>query len=307
EAALAAIGIAVVSALAFSLFPVWELVRRDPSRTIQAYGVRQTLSRRVTRFRTALATAQVALAMGLLGVVGAFAQSLANIARIDLGLDADSVVMFSVSPETSGYSPEASARLFDRLDEELAAIPGVASASSSSVPLLADSSSGGGAAAEGADGRVEGHAYWNLVSPRFFETLDIPLLAGRDFNLADASDAPAVVIVNQRFAERFGLGSDVLGRQVTVGGADAQIIGLASDSKYSSVRAEFEPQAFRPRRQVSGQGVATFVIRGAPPPHELMDAVRETVSRVDPIVPLSGLRSMQEQVRENIATERFVA
>jgi predicted permease len=307
EAALAAIGIAIVSALAFSLFPVWELVRRDPNRTIKAYGGRQTTGKRITHFRGALATAQIALAMGLLAMVGAFAQSLANIARIDLGLDVDSVATFSVAPETSGYSPEASARLFDRLEEELAAIPGVTSTASSSVPLLSNSSSGTRAVAEDADRRVEGHTYWNDISPGFFRTLDIALLAGRDFNRTDAADAPAVVIVNQRFAERFGLGRDVIGRHITVGGIDVQIVGLASDSKYNSVRAEIEPQTFRPRRQSSGLGAVTFYIRGARPPQDLMDAVRETVARVDPIVPLAGLRTMQQQVRENLATERFLA
>jgi putative ABC transport system permease protein len=133
------------------------------------------------------------------------------------------------------------------------------------------------------------------------------LLAGRDFNSADAADAPEVVIVNQRFAERFGLGRDVIERHITVGGIDVQIVGLASDSKYNSVRAEIGPQTFRPRRQSSGLGAVTFYIRGARPPQDLMDAVRETVARVDPIVPLAGLRTMQQQVHENLATERFVA
>src|SRR5690606_4795173 len=106
-------------------------------------------------------------------------------------------------------------------------------------------------------------ANWYFVSPRYFATLNIPLLAGRDFDRADAAGASAVAIVNQRFADRFGLGTDVVGRRVTIGGIDAQIVGLASDSKYSSVRAEIGPMAFRPRRQAAGQGAATFYIRGS--------------------------------------------
>src|SRR5690606_25489463 len=143
------------------------------------------------------------LSMALVAVMGLFVQSLANIARIDLGLEIDSVVTFTVSPAASGYPPEASARLFDRLDEELAASPLVDSATSTMIPLL----SGGGVPLSvglaGDDPRVR--AYFNLISPGFFQTLGVRLLAGRDFSDADTADAPRVAIVTQRFAERLGM------------------------------------------------------------------------------------------------------
>jgi predicted permease len=304
-AAIVAIAAAVIAAVAFGLFPVHSLVRTDPERTLHTSGVRQTSSKRVTRFRAALATVQVALSMALLALTGVFAQSLGNIARIDLGLDVDSVVMFSLSPEASGYAPEASAMLFDRVEEELAVILGVTSAASARVPLL----DGGGLSTTV---RVEGseepiRIQLNDVSDDFFRTLDIGLLAGREFSIADGAGAPHVAIVNQRWAERLGPGGSVIGQRFSLMGGDLEIVGLVADVKYRNVTDEIEPQVFTPRRQATTLGAATFYVRGARPPRDLMNAVRETVSRGAPDVPITDLRTMEQQVRENLATERFVA
>ena len=153
DAALVAIGAAVVSALTFGLLPVRGLTRTNPGKSLQAYGSRQTYTKGVRAFRAALATVQIALSMTLLVITGVFAQSLANLARIDLGLDLDSVVTFTMAPETSGYSPAEAAQLFDRLEGELVAIPGVTSAASAMLPVLASLGVNFNAASDGADGR----------------------------------------------------------------------------------------------------------------------------------------------------------
>ncbi|HEU4616485.1 MAG TPA: ABC transporter permease [Gammaproteobacteria bacterium] len=306
-AALAAIGAAVLTALAFGLFPALRLVRAEPRETLQAYGTRQTSGKAVQGFRTALATVQIALSMALLALTGVFAQSLANIARIDLGFDVDSVVTFSISPETNGYSPERSARLFDRLDQELAAIPGVDSAASSMVGLLSGNALTITTTADAVEGRPRRSSNFDYVSPGFFRTLGIPLLAGRDFSGADAAGAPAAAIVNERFAERFGLGRDVIGRRISPGPLDAEIVGLVADAKYASVTEDVAPQLYVPRRQSTTLGSSTFYVRGARPPEDLIAAVRETVARIDPAVPITDVHTMREQLRESIALPRFAA
>jgi predicted permease len=303
-AALVAITVAVVSALAVGLYPVRGLTRTEPGKTLQAHGVRQTSGKRVTLFRTALATAQIALSMTLLAMTGVFAQSLANIARIDLGFDVDSVVTFSMSPEASGYSREEAQRLFGRLEDELAAIPGVSSAGLSAVAMLSGNDLNTSASFDGPSGPVSARTHINPVGSRFFETLGIPLLAGRDF--ADADGTANVAIINESLAERLGLGSDVVGRRIQVFG-DAEVIGLVADVKDVAVRGEIEPQVYT-RHAVGGAlSSATFYIRGTRPPHDLLDAVRETATRVDPSMPITDLRTMQQQVGENVATERYVA
>ncbi|HEX5420801.1 MAG TPA: FtsX-like permease family protein, partial [Gammaproteobacteria bacterium] len=308
RAALVAIGVAAVSAVVFGLCPAWGLIRKEPGKTLQAFGVRQTSGKGVTRFRMSLAAAQIALSMALLAMTGVFAQSLANIARIELGVDVDSVVTFSISPQVSGYSPDASARLFDRLETELDSIPGVGSAAFAALPIL----SGGGlttrAAADGAGGPIRVRTYLNYISPHFFPTLGIAVLAGRGFDDRDTAGAAQVAIVTQGFAQQLGFGRDVIGRRIRVPGTDAAIVGVAADAKYVGVTADIEPQVFIPRGQSTfGSGSATFYVRSARAPRDFMAAVRKTAVRVDPIVPITDLRTMRQQVRENLSAQRVAA
>ena len=303
-AAVIAIGAALVAALGFGLFPARDAVRAEPARTLHSFGVRQTASKRVTRFRVALATMQVALSMALLAMTGAFAQSLANIGRIDFGLDVDPVVMFSISPESTGYAPEASAALFDRLEQELAALPGVTAAASVMVQLLEGGELQTGTALEGSEETVPIHL--NYVSPDFFRTFDVNLLAGRAFTDTDDAAAPPVVIVNQQLAERLRV-NGVVGQRIRMLGATSEVVGLMPDLKYGNVTDDVKPQVFVPRRQQATLGTATFYARGLRAPPDLLNAVRETVARVAPAVPITDLHTMRQQVRENLAEERFFA
>ena len=299
---LIAIGVAVIASVAFGLLPAFGLIRTAPGETLQANGVRQTSSKHVTRFRTVLATAQIALSMALLTVTAVFAQSLTNIERIDLGIDVGSVVTFSISPGSSGYSPEATVGLFDRLRQALGSIPGVASVGSATVPILAGASLN----APVTLGSAKAPALVNYVGPGFFRTLGISLLSGRPFESSDAPGAPAVAVVNQRFAERFGLGRDVIGRRATMLNTDAEIVGLAADAKYDAVTHEIGPQMFLPLAQ-SNPSAATFYVRGTRPAKTLLNDVRATVSRVEPSIPIVGLRTMREQVDANLGTQRYAA
>jgi putative ABC transport system permease protein len=295
-ATLVAIGVAVVSAVAFGLFPLRSLVRIEPGNTLRAYGARQTSTHRAMRFRSALATVQVALSMALLATTGVFAQTLANIADIDLGLDIDSVVMLTINPATTGNSSDRP-RLFDTLEEELGAIPGVSSVASSTVPLLSLGGLEGRVAVEGRETEPLAISM-DMVSPELLEMLGIKLLAGRGFSETDAEQP--VVVVNQRFAERSGLGGAVIGRRIPVIGAE--IVGVVADAQWGKVTGDIEPRVFRPIRNGS-----TFYVRGARPPEDLLNAIRETVVRIDPTVPITRLATMEQQFLENIAVERFVA
>ncbi len=295
--AAVAIGTAVMSALVCGLLPLRDALRIDPGKTLQAYGVRQTSARRVARFRAVLATAQIALSMALLAITGVFAQSLSNIARIDLGLDVDSVVMVSLSPRTIRPSAQTSTSSLDRLDDELKALPGVSSVASSEIPLLARGGLEGRVAVEGLETDPQ-LISTNFVSPDYLEMFGIEVLAGRGFGKADASRQ--VAVVNQRFAERVGLGRSIVGRRIA--DLDVEIVGMVEDVQSGIVTGEIGAQVFRPLRHGS-----TFYVRGSRPPEELLNTIRETVARVDPNVAITRLVTMEQQFLANIATERFVA
>jgi hypothetical protein len=137
------------SVLVFGLFPALKLARTPPGPALQTHGPRSGGGKSVARFRAALATTQIALSMVLLVMAGLFTRSLVNIARIDLGIRTESLVTFTVSPGLNGYTPDRTAALFDQLEAELAAVPGVTTVASAMVPILANSNMGGSVAVEG--------------------------------------------------------------------------------------------------------------------------------------------------------------
>jgi ABC-type antimicrobial peptide transport system permease subunit len=142
-----------------------------------------------------------------------------------------------------------------------------------------------------------------MVSPDFFRTFGIELLAGRDFN---DTNIPRGAIVNQRFAERFGLTADgIIGRTVTAG-RPFEIVGVVDDMKFGRVTDDIEPQLFmRSSPGMVWAGPATFYVRSARPTEELVNAIRETLTRVDPTRPITNLQTMERQFRESTAVVRF--
>jgi predicted permease len=303
--------LALLSVVVFGLFPALKLARTDPGPTLQAYGVRSSSGKGVARFRTLLATTQVALSMTLLVTAGLFTQSLFNIARVDLGIRTESLATFRISPSLNGYAAERSAILFDRIEEELAALPGVSAAASAMVPLLADSNWGGAVAVEGLEA-PEGNdtnVRLNLIGAGFFGTVGMPLLGGRDFSAADAANSRPVAIVNERFAERFGLGRGAIGKHVKVRFREgtAEIIGVVRDAKYSNVKDPVPAQLFMPRRQAPFPlNDMTFYVRGAGDSTQLLAAIRQVVANADPTLPVNALRTVDEQVRENVSEDRLL-
>lgn len=300
-AALFGIAVAVGSALVVGLVPIRSLIRTEPAKTLQSHGARQTLPKGVARFRAMLVTVQVALSMALLAMVGVFAQSLANIWRVDLGADIDSVVMLTIAPANNAVGTDVSSLL--PIAEALEAIPGVSSVAwTNSRPVL--SLQGGVIYQATIDGVAsEVPTSIEMVSPDFFRTFRIELLAGRDFH--DTS-SPRGAIVNLRFAERFGFTPDgLVGQSVTAGFA-FEIVGVVDDMKFGRATDDVEPQLFM--RSIPGMvwaGPATFYVRSARPSAELVNIVRETVTRVDPTRPISNLQTMEEQFRESTAVVRF--
>jgi predicted permease len=306
-----ALGTALLSVLVFGLFPVLSLARAEPIDAIKAHGGKSTGGKAAKRFRAGLATAQVAFSMALLALAALFAQSLANISQIDLGMKVDHLVTFSVSPELNGYTHAASAQLFDRIEQELAAVPGVTAVASSMVPMLANSNWTNNVSVEGFEETpgANANATTNVVGPGFFRTLGMPLLAGRDFTLADGAESRRVAIVNQAFAERFGLGSNPVGKRMAVGSTsdlDIEIVGLVANAKYSQVKAEIAPIYITPRAQMATAGTMNFYLRSAIDPDQVLQSVPAVLRALDPNLPVNNLRSMDAQVRENLVLDRFV-
>jgi predicted permease len=262
-----------------------------------------------------LVTAQIALSTVLLVLAGLFAQSLQNIWRVKLGMQLDSIISFTVAPRSNGYSPERTRALFDRIEEELAAQPGVTSVTSASIPLLTGASTGNSITIDGFEpgGAINTTMRRNEVSPSFFKTLSIPLVMGRGFTDADALNAPKVAVVNESFLRTFKLGENAIGKHFSgfpydnVTKIDVEIVGVVADAAYSSVKGEVPAQYYQPRRQSERPNALAFYVRSANDPASLMRAIPRVVSEIDRNLPVNNLITMRRQVRDNTYTDILVA
>jgi predicted permease len=261
-----------------------------------------------------LATAQIALSMALLVAAGLFTRSLMNVTRVDLGLKIDNLLTFAISPQLNAYTPERSGQLFIRLEQELAALPGVTAVTVSMVPAIGGSNWGSSVSVQGfaAGPDTDTHANFNQIGPGYFRAMGIPLLAGREFTDADAGKSPSVVIVNEAFAKKFNLGRDAVGKLMNGDGGpdaklDTEIVGLVQNAKYSEVKGEIPPLFFFPYRQSTRLGFINFYVRTSHDPEASFAAIRKIVANLDPNLPIEDLKTMPQQVRDNVFLDRFIS
>jgi predicted permease len=264
----------------------------------------------MNRVRNALATAQIAFSTALLALAGLLAVSFANIARTDLGIDVESVATFSISPRTVGQSAERAMATFNAIEERLAAEPGVTSVGSSRIALLAGRQwTSHTSQFQGFPNApdVAGPINLNSVSAGFFRTLALPVLAGRGIDASDTPASPPVAVVNESFARRFGLGDTALGTRFDLGiFRGIEIVGVAADTKYAGVVDDAPPTVFLPRQGDTNLDGLTFYVRGLDA-GALLRMIPRVVADVDPTVPVTDLRTMEMQVRNDVYRERLIA
>jgi predicted permease len=306
--------VAMATGVLFGIFPALHSTRPDLVTTLKAQAGQPSSARTAARFRTSLVTAQIALSLALLISAGLFVKSLSKVSRVDLGLNTDSIATFRISPQRNGYDTPRTRALFERLETELAALPGVASVSASMVPLLTGSNWGSSVSVQGfrADPDTDTESRYNEIGPGYFRTLGIPLISGREFTAADALGAAKVAIVNEAFAKKFNLGRDAVGKYMaTDSGAgvklDHQIVGLVTNAKYSDVKRPVPSQFFRPYRQRERLGTMSFYVRTSGDPERVLSTITGVMARLDPNLPLYGLKTMPQQVRENVFMDRMIS
>ena len=309
-AILFAVGASLLTVLLFGLFPALATTRASPVAILKEQ-TGPSGGRGLARFRGSLATVQIAFSMTLLVLAGLFTQSLANVARVDLGLKADPVATFAVAPVLNGYGPERSTELFRRIEEDLAALPGVMSVASAMVPVIAGDNWGGNVSVQGFEAApdTDTHAQYNAISPGFFQTLQIPLISGRDFTDADGVNRPRVAIVNETFANKFGLGINAVGKRMAVGSGgelDIEIVGLVKDAKYSEVKQDVPPQYFLARYQDPELGFMNFYVRTELEPNDLLPSMSSVVTALDPHLPVDNLATLPVVIRDTLFLDRLI-
>ena len=274
-------GLGLATGFLFGLFPATHMVRASLVTGLTAKSGRTSGSRATSRFRASLAATQIALATALLAQSGLFIASLVNIARADLGIRREGLVTFRLAPSLSGYTPERSLAFFDRLEDDLRAIPGVTSATSSTHPLLADSDSTSNVTVEGfqATPDTDTDVSTALVSTDYFRTVGIES-AGRTGVHAFGCDRPSRrwrSSTRRSSESSISVPGALSGRAWRVARAatrplDIEIVGVVRDAKYSQVKDETPAQLFQPYRQGEAGGLS-FYVRTASDSRALLAAI----------------------------------
>jgi predicted permease len=310
-AMLFAAGASLVTVVVFGLVPALRVSDANPALAMRADASRSGGSRAAVRFRGALTTAQIAFSMLLLVLAGLFTKSLMNVARQDVGMDVESVVSFSVTPRMNAYPPAQLADYYDRVEETLAAQPGVLAVGSGGVPLLGNFALRQPFSVEGFDAApgTDTTAAVAMVGTDFFGALGIPLRAGRTFTEQDAASSPPVAVVNESFARKFNV-ADVGTRAGfgTTTNFQLEIVGIVADAKFASVKGDFEPVIYLSRYQTAGGIQAMFYfLRAGVEPEALLTMIPRVAAEIDPDVPITNLATMTTTVNGNVYVDRLLS
>ena len=290
-----------LAGLTFGLVPAWQTTRAASRPTAGRDAVPLT-GRPLSRARALLVTAQLALSVVLLTAAGLLLQSWRNAADADLGFDPAPVLAVSVTPGAAGYDDTRRRSFYQALAAELPGLPGVTASAVEIVPLTMTSRAqlllGPGEEIPSRAtlaARSTPRSRTNRVTPGYFRTLGIPLLAGRDFTLADGPGAPEVMVVDETLADRFWPGESPLGRRLRrlqgpfpLSETEVTVVGVVANAAYARVGEATTPFAYFPLLQSSPQQVTVLATRGAGDPLALLPLVRGVLDRVDPNVPTSG-------------------
>jgi putative ABC transport system permease protein len=321
-------GISVTAALLCGLAPAFQATR--PNLTTALKNEMTAIGRVRFDLRRALVVAQVAMSLLLLIGAGLFVRSLSNLRSLDPGFVRERVLMVDVNPQASGYKGQRLRDFYDRLLTRVHNLQGVRMASLANITPLGGSRWNSDIVVEGYTWKPQEKPYidFNSVSHGYFETMGIPIVAGRDFRPEDnpavspdpkpqegpddqkLGPPPAVAIVNEAMANHFFPHQSAIGRHFTHGEKwDAakifEIVGVVKDAKYFDLRKPVEAMIYVPAWRF-GAGSKTLCVRSSGRPEQLVSAIRAEVANIDRAIPVLGTLTMEEQFDNNISQERVV-
>jgi predicted permease len=302
-------GIAVLTSLMFGLAPAARATRLDVNASLKDNDPASTaLTTQWTR--KVLVIIQVAVSAVVLVAATLFLHSLWNGFSFDLGFRPENLLVVKVDPIAQGYSRERSALFFQQLEERVSGLPGVRSASVVAPLPLGIFSSGSQVSVPGTSRTVDANRH--VVGPRFFETMRIPLLRGRDFRDI-ARSSPPVAVINRALAERLFPNEDPIGQQVRGWDKVYEIVGVVGNSKSKTIGETFTPCLYQLAAQhemdlelFSLMGI-NLVVRTAAKPEAVAALVQQEVERLDPNLPVYGVETMEEQVGKSLVLARLAA
>ena len=265
-------------------------------------------ARRHVSAHDAIVALQIAMALSMLISAAFLVQSLRRFNSVDPGFRADNLLLASLDPKAAGYDANRIEGFWRATLAGLQQIPGVASVSLAGTVPLAESRQRQPwiNPASGEKNSID----TNFVGPRYFQTLAIPLLRGREFAETDGRAARPVVVVNERLAQAFWPNQDPIGRSLRLpesGSPTAEVVGVVRDVKYQDLRGEAGPMIYRPVLQTRSSDAMTVHVRASVDPEALVNPMRLAIQQIDHHVPLFRITTLEEQLDASFAQTRQAA
>jgi putative ABC transport system permease protein len=308
-----AFSLSAIAALTFALLPALQATRVEIAPLLA--GVHATVDRRRAWFRQSLVAGQVGMALLLLVAAGLFMRSLQRAAAVDVGFNVEHVDTLQIDTRIAGYKTDADGiRVVEALRERFRLVPGVSNVAASRMVPLQGGRLGLGAlrapGSTGANGTDSVEADWDVVSPDYFETLQMPIMQGRSFTAGDRAGAPFVAIVNQTMAARVWPGQNPVGQTLVQGGdptsaQSLQVVGIAKDGKYGYVSDTPRNFIYVPLAQQFLAEV-TFYVRRAPGPSRVNE-LRRAVADFDPMLPVIHTEPLKDATALALLPQRLAA
>ena len=305
--------ISLLTGVLFGLAPAWHASKPEVVPVLKGEISTQSGKRRRLTLRNSLVVAQVALSLVVLVCAGLFVQSFRYAQRMDPGFGAQNVLLMTINPQLIGYDETQNKDFFARTVEGVKALPGVEAASVTRLAPLGDSSNSSGpilregeTLARGSAGRVIMNT---SVSPGYFQTMQIPILEGRDFDDRDRKGSQQTVIVNERMAEMMWPGQSAVGKRILVG-TDShdplEVVAVVKTGKYRSLSEDPKPFYYYPMRQRRAAGM-TLLVRTNGDPHALINAVRTHIQSLDRRMPVFAVKTLPEHMTWALWAPRMAA
>jgi predicted permease len=310
--------LSLVTGILFGCAPAWGSTRVDLTLALKETG-RNSSGFSRSWLSKGLVVTQVALSFILLIGAGLALRTLRNLQNVDAGFNRENLLLFSLAPGELGYRGERLANLYRQLLARLDAMPGARGVTCSSDALLSNSVNDVGVFLDGApiannennQPIANGATLFLSVRENFLETMGIPLLRGRALRPQDDERASRVVIANQAFVKQFFPNENPIGKRFGFEPNTAnqiEIVGVAADAKYTSLRDEIKPTIYIPwSQELRFAGYMAFEARATGEPSALVSAVREAVRNVESNLPVSNIKTQIEQSDETLRSERLFA
>jgi putative ABC transport system permease protein len=303
------LAVSVIAGILFGMVPALQLARANPNTTLRDEGRSVSAGHSRTYAKNTLVIGQVALSLLLVVGAGLLLRSFVHLLNVDPGFDATNVLTMNVSLPTVKYAKaEQQIAFFDELLRRVETVPGVRAAATSATlplsfirvtPVLPEGQP---------DVPLAQRPFVDIeaISPRWFQTMRVPMLSGREFTVADNNKAPKVVIVNETFARQFWPNQNPIGKRVIVGRwpQPAEVVGESADIKNKGLEQDTQPQLYLSFPQLPW-GDMNLLVRTAVEPHSITSAVRAQIRALDADQPVTNIQTVADLMDASRSQPRF--